>query len=116
MPGRAAGSPRLLFVLLSNQLSCLSPLKRGREGEEGARSESAATPLAPSQQSEELLLLEESFRGGWEPPGTRAISFYYCISCCVASLCVTLRCFIVGRPLGRSVLALRGFKSALNAG
>lgn len=37
MPGRAAGSPRLLFVLLSNQLSCLSPLKRGREGEEGAQ-------------------------------------------------------------------------------
>lgn len=37
VPGRAAGSPRLLFVLLSNQLSCLSPLKRGREGEEGAQ-------------------------------------------------------------------------------
>lgn len=27
-----AGSPRLLFILLSNQLSCRSRIKRGREG------------------------------------------------------------------------------------
>lgn len=50
------------------------------------------------------------------PPCTRAISVFYCISCCVASLCVTLRCFIAARPLGRSLLALRGFTSVFNAG
>lgn len=61
-----AGSSRLLFILLSNQLSCRSRIKRGREGkeEEGVWSKTVATPLTSSHQSKELLLLEKCFLAG----------------------------------------------------
>lgn len=75
------GSLWLLFILLSNQLSCRCRIKREREGkeEEGVWSKTVTASLTWSHQGKELLLLEKCFPAFWKP--SRRVSEFILLFC-----------------------------------